>query len=130
MNDRFVSTKIMVNVPLKMHDGVELMCDVIRPDTADPLPTILVRTAYLKEHIYCGDRGPYLINAFEAAARGLSLGGFVRFIPRKRDPVLLCLRDRYGDEPERGRGDQRRPCAKGTWNCSQCDGSGGLLRGG
>lgn len=70
MNDRFVSTKIMVNVPLKMRDGVELMCDVIRPDTADPLPTILVRTAYLKEHIYCGDRGPYLINAFEAAARG------------------------------------------------------------
>lgn len=71
MKDQFVSTRLIYNLPIRMRDGVELMCDVIRPDTDEKLPTILVRTAYLKEHIYdCAQRGAFLINAFEAAARG------------------------------------------------------------
>lgn len=70
MSERPVSTRVMVNVPLRMRDGVELMCDVIRPDTDEPLPTILVRTAYLKESVYADPPTPYLLSAFKAAARG------------------------------------------------------------
>lgn len=70
MTDIFVSTKMMYNLPIAMRDGVRLMCDVIRPDTDEPLPTVLVRTAYLKEPVYSGERGVWLLNALDVARRG------------------------------------------------------------
>lgn len=70
MSVRLTNTKMMYNVPLRMRDGVELMCDVIRPDTEERLPTILVRTAYLKENVYNNENGRFLIGAFQAVARG------------------------------------------------------------
>ena len=45
MSVKLTNTKMLYNVPIQMRDGVTLMCDVIRPDTDEKLPTILVRTA-------------------------------------------------------------------------------------
>ena len=70
MSVKLTNTKMLYNVPIQMRDGVTLMCDVIRPDTDEKLPTILVRTAYLKENIYNNEVSRFLIGAFQTAARG------------------------------------------------------------
>lgn len=69
MPNTFANAKLMYNVPIRMRDGVTLYCDVIRPDSQEPLPAILVRTSYYKEDVYSGTEN-WLVNAFKAAARG------------------------------------------------------------
>lgn len=69
MPNQFANSKLMYNVPIQMRDGVTLYCDVIRPDTQEPLPAILVRTSYYKEDVYAGTEN-WILNALQAAARG------------------------------------------------------------
>lgn len=69
MPNQFANSKLMYNVPIQMRDGVTLYCDVIRPDTPQPLPAILVRTSYYKEDVYAGTEN-WILNALKTAARG------------------------------------------------------------
>lgn len=45
---RHKNITVRTDVPVKMRDGVTLLADIYRPDTAEPLPVLLMRTPYDK----------------------------------------------------------------------------------
>jgi len=75
----------MIMVP--MRDGIRLSTAVIRPRAGDRLPTIFIRTPYLKEQELLGQReliGPAPLAGTESRLLGVGIGSVKLHVLRPR----------------------------------------------
>ncbi len=90
---KYPNVAIERNVPARMRDGVTLYADIYRPESASPLPVILMRLPYDKTaaenvghiHPLWYARQGYLVVVQDTRGRGMSEGEFYPFISEAAD---------------------------------------------